>query len=67
MLEAVGITQHNDAITGTSITEIVQWYRDMMFTSTSSMFTIYKKLVGKVAKQQGLVGDWEPISAFNDI
>lgn len=59
MLDVVGVTQHHDAITGTSLGGVAQYYKDLVHLHTSTLMKTYSEVVYQHAQKRGLFGEWE--------
>jgi hypothetical protein len=64
MLDMVGVTQHHDAITGTSLQKVATEYKNRVFEATKKMMPVYGELIGQAALLQGMDAKWEPIGLF---
>lgn len=60
MLDAVGVTQHHDAITGTCLHDISVYYKKLVFDRTQKLMPAYSEVIGSLAKDAGYTSlAWE--------
>lgn len=57
MLDAVGVTQHHDAITGTCLHDISVYYKNFVYDRTQVLMPAYSEVIGSLAKDAGYKGD----------
>jgi hypothetical protein len=67
MLDVIGVTQHHDAITGTSLKNIAKDYKDKVYNATIAMMPIYASLIEREASTKGVKAAWKPMGLFEGL